>query len=112
VLSILTKWYPIVLVTSVLAFGCCLAGRASARTFGGYDCTDDCVSHAAGDLWAEKREIDSIDDCPKNRSVAFYEGCLTYFDDPSVAPILMTTAKRSLFRSQPHIDRIVRHCTN
>ena len=81
-LSILTKWYPIVLVTSVLAFGCCLAGRASARTFGGYDCTDDCVSHAAGYLWAEKREIDSIDDCRKNRSEAFYEGCLTYFDDP------------------------------
>jgi hypothetical protein len=24
----------------------------------------------------------NIDDCPDNRSEAFYEGCLTYVDDP------------------------------
>jgi|SRR5215471_6171870 len=73
---------PIVFVTSVVAFVCCSAGQASARTFGGYDCTDDCVSHAAGYLWAEEREVESIDGCPENRSEAFYEGCLTYVDDP------------------------------
>lgn len=38
----------IVLVTSFLALGCCAVGPASARTFGGYDCTYDCVVHAAG----------------------------------------------------------------
>jgi hypothetical protein len=47
---------------------------------------------------AEEREIQNIDDCPENRSEAFYscigiggrhepvrafyEGCLTYVDDP------------------------------
>jgi hypothetical protein len=81
-LSFLTKWCAIVLVTSVLAFACCTAGQASTRTFGGYDCTDDCVVHAAGYRWAEERGIENIDDCPENRSEAFYEGCLTYVDDP------------------------------
>jgi hypothetical protein len=81
-LSTLTKWCPIVLVTSVLAFGCCSAGQASARTFGGYDCTDDCVSHASGYRWAEERGIENMDECLENRSEAFYEGCLTYVDDP------------------------------
>jgi hypothetical protein len=52
------------------------------ETFGGYDCTDECVSHAAGYRWAEEREIQSIKDCPENRSQAFHEGCLTYVDDP------------------------------
>jgi len=52
------------------------------ETFGGYDCTDECVSHAAGYRWAEEREIQNINDCPKNRSESFYEGCLTYVDDP------------------------------
>jgi hypothetical protein len=81
-ISILTKWRPIVLATSVLAFGCCSAGQASARTFGGYNCTDDCVGHAAGYRWAEERGIEIIGACPENRSEAFYEGCLTYVDDP------------------------------
>src|SRR5215467_7860867 len=81
-LSYLIKCCPIVFVASVLAFGCCATSQASARTFGGYDCTDDCVGHAAGYRWAEEREIENIDDCPENRSEAFYEGCLTYVDDP------------------------------
>jgi hypothetical protein len=66
----------------VLPIGLCAPSHASARTFGGYDCTDDCVSHAAGYLWAEEHEIENIDHCPENRSEAFYEGCLTYVDDP------------------------------
>jgi hypothetical protein len=52
------------------------------RTFGGFDCTDECVSHAAGYLWAEEHEIENIERCPENRSAASYEGCLTYVDDP------------------------------
>jgi hypothetical protein len=81
-ISILTKWRPIVLVTSALAFVCCAPCHASTRTFGGYDCTDGCVGHAAGYRWAEERGIDDIDKCPDDRSEAFYEGCLTYVDDP------------------------------
>src|SRR5215470_1239971 len=91
---------PIVLVTSVVAFVCCSAGQASARTFGGYDCTDDCVSHAAGYLWAEEREVESIDGCPENRSEAFYEGCLTYVDDPERG------AKASSERAAPARTRV------
>jgi hypothetical protein len=71
-----------VILVCAFALGCCAPGQASARTFGGYDCTDDCVGHAAGYRWAEERGIENIDDCPDNRSEAFYEGCLTYVDDP------------------------------
>jgi hypothetical protein len=66
----------------VRALGCCAAGEASARTFGGYECTDECEGHAAGYRWAEAREIEHTDECPVNLSDAFYEGCLTYVDDP------------------------------
>src|SRR5262245_14337078 len=81
-LSYLIKWCPIFLVAGVLAFGFCAPSHASARTFGGYDCTDGCVGHAAGDLWAEQHAMETMDDCAENRSEAFYEGCLTYVDDP------------------------------
>ena len=77
-----TNRSAIVLVTSVLALGCCAPGQASGRTFGGYDCTDDCVGHAAGYQWAEERGIEDIAECPASSSDAFYEGCLTYVDDP------------------------------
>jgi hypothetical protein len=70
-----------VLMVCVLALGCCAPGQASARTFGGYDCTDDCVGHAAGYRWAEERGIENTDQCP-DTSEALYEGCLTYVDDP------------------------------
>jgi hypothetical protein len=75
-----TNRSAIVLLTSVLALGCCAPGQASGRTFGGYDCTDNCVGHAAGYRWAEERGIEYIDECPENRSEEFYEGCLTYVD--------------------------------
>jgi hypothetical protein len=72
----------IVVLGCLLAFGCSVPAQASARTFGGYDCVDDCVVHAAGYRWAEERGIEIIGACPENRSEAFYEGCLTYVDDP------------------------------
>jgi hypothetical protein len=72
----------IVVLLCLLALGCWAPCQASARTFGGYDCTDDCVGHAAGYRWAEERWIEIIGACPENRSEAFYEGCLTYVDDP------------------------------
>ena len=70
------------LAIGALALGCCAAGQASARTFGGYDCGDDCIGHAAGYRWAAQREIEYVDDCPLNMSDAFYQGCLAYVDDP------------------------------
>jgi hypothetical protein len=73
---------PLVFAVCVLPLGFCEPSHASTRTFGGYDCTDECVSHASGYRWAEEREIQSIKDCPENRSQAFHEGCLTYVDDP------------------------------
>ena len=57
----------IYLVACILALGCCAPGQASARTFGGYECTDDCVGHAAGYRWAEMNAIADADDCPENR---------------------------------------------
>jgi hypothetical protein len=78
----MTDPIAIALVVFALMLGCCASGHASARTFGGYDCTGDCVGHAAGYRWAEERGIDDIDKCPDDRSEAFYEGCLTYVDDP------------------------------
>jgi hypothetical protein len=32
--------------------------NAQPRTFGGFDCTDDCSGHAAGYEWAEQHDID------------------------------------------------------
>jgi hypothetical protein len=69
----------IFLMACVLAFA---PDPASARTFGGYECTDDCVGHAAGYRWAEMNAITDADDCPEQLSDEFYEGCLAYVDDP------------------------------
>ena len=51
------------------------------RTYGGYECADECEGHAAGYRRAEARKIEHIDECPENLSEAFYEVCLTYVDD-------------------------------
>ena len=50
------------------------------RTFGGYDCTDDCSGHEAGYEWAEDKDINDIDDCGGN-SNSFIEGCWAYVDE-------------------------------
>jgi hypothetical protein len=73
---------PLVLAVCALLLGFCAPAPVLARTFGGYDCTDDCVSHAAGYRWAEEGGIENMDECPESRSEAFYEGCLAYVDDP------------------------------
>ena len=74
--------YTIVLSTCVLTISCFATDQTPARTFGGYECTDDCVGHAAGFRWAEENEITEADECPEKSSKAFYEGCLAYVDDP------------------------------
>jgi hypothetical protein len=60
--------------------------RAQDRTFGDFECTDDCSGHAAGFKWAEKHSIDDEADCPQGNSQSFHEGCIAYTRDPSMDP--------------------------
>lgn len=50
------------------------------RTFGGYDCTDDCSGHEAGYEWANAQGIDDPSDCGGN-SQSFIEGCEAYANE-------------------------------
>jgi hypothetical protein len=65
-----------------------LAADDHIRTFGGYDCTDDCSGHKAGYEWAEAKGITDEEDCEDillrapNRT-SFYEGCKAYVEDPT-----------------------------
>jgi hypothetical protein len=81
-----------VILVCVLAVSFSALGQASARTFGGYDCIDDCIGHAAGYRWAEERGIENIDDCPENSPKLFTKGVSPTWMIPSAAPILTTTA--------------------
>jgi hypothetical protein len=56
---------------------------AQDRTFGGYECTDDCAGHKAGYDWAEANGITDPNDCTMGNSQSFYEGCVVYTEDPS-----------------------------
>ncbi|MBO9126998.1 MULTISPECIES: hypothetical protein [unclassified Rhizobium] len=58
------------------------ATPASAQSFGGNYCTDDCSGHKAGYEWAEQNSVTSEGDCSGNSS-SFEEGCRTYLEDPS-----------------------------
>ena len=51
--------------------------KAQERTFGGYECTEDCSGHKAGYEWAEEHNITDESDCGGN-SQSFIEGCQTY----------------------------------
>lgn len=53
---------------------------ATAATFNGFECTDDCSGHEAGYAWAEDREPDDETDCADN-SQSFYEGCVAWLRD-------------------------------
>jgi hypothetical protein len=59
---------------------------AQDRTFGGYDCTDNCEGHSAGYKWAEEHDIDDPADCPYGHSQSFHEGCLAYTEDSTRDP--------------------------
>jgi hypothetical protein len=56
--------------------------NAQERTFGGYDCTDDCLGHAIGYRWAEAKQFTDSSECPAGNSSSFHEGCLAYTEDP------------------------------
>lgn len=61
--------YAMTLLVSLLG-----STSASADTFDGYECTDDCSGHQAGYNWAEENEIDDVDSCD-TPSQSFNEGC-------------------------------------
>jgi len=73
---------------SVLLFTLALIPQASAqdRTFGDFDCTDDCSGHSAGYNWAQKHSIEDENSCPEGNSQSFHEGCIAYTRDPSLDP--------------------------
>lgn len=50
-----------------------------AKTFAGFECTDDCSGHIAGYRWAERHGISSILDCAGN-SESFAEGCEAFVE--------------------------------
>jgi hypothetical protein len=74
----------------VFAFGLVVAfvhpAAAQDRTFGGYDCTDECQGHSAGYKWADKHDVDDPARCPYGNSRSFHEGCIAYTEDPSRDP--------------------------
>ena len=59
-----------------------VGAQAQDRTFGDFDCTDDCSGHAAGYKWAEEHSIDSEIDCPYGNSESFHKGCMAHARDP------------------------------
>src|SRR6516225_1976907 len=52
------------------------AAFSQDRTFGDFNCTDDCSGHAAGYKWAETHDINDEADCPYGNSQSFHEGCI------------------------------------
>lgn len=62
---------------------------ASAESFKGYPCTQDCSGHEAGYAWAQRKGISDAADCRGN-SNSFIEGCLAAvaesFNPDSIAP--------------------------
>jgi hypothetical protein len=71
-------------ITASFALAICWASPAHSqeKTFGGYDCTEDCSGHAAGYKWAEEKDIQDESDCGGD-SQSFIEGCETYVQDPN-----------------------------
>ena len=51
-----------------------------AGVYKGYPCTKDCSGHAAGDRWADARDITDPNQCPYSNN-SFWEGCLAHTDE-------------------------------
>jgi hypothetical protein len=77
--------YAVLLVIcSAVAFA--PVAKSQDRTFGGYDCTDECQGHSAGYKWAERKGITDEANCPFGNSRSFHEGCIAYTEDPTRDP--------------------------
>jgi hypothetical protein len=57
-----------------------LGEPAHARYFGGYPCTKDCKTHAAGFKWAREHRVTNPDNC-SGESRSFIQGCRAYGSD-------------------------------
>jgi hypothetical protein len=67
-------------LVSVFLFACSLfCSIATAATFKGYECTQDCSDHEAGYKWARKKGITNRDHCT-GKSKSFVEGCRAWAD--------------------------------
>ena len=55
-------------------------GAFAGGTFYGDPCLEDCSGHEAGYEWADRKGIDSVDDCGGN-SNSFIEGCEAYVEE-------------------------------
>jgi hypothetical protein len=71
-------------LAAVLALAALGSAKLSAQEFHGYLCTQDCSGHEAGYEWAERKGIDSVDDCGGN-SNSFIEGCQAYVEENAPA---------------------------
>ena len=79
--------YVFCVITSTLVLLLSVS-EITARTFGDNECTDDCSGHKAGYEWAQALGITDPSTCQSilsrsPNSVSFFEGCVTYTEDPS-----------------------------
>ena len=56
------------------------SASATAATFDGYECTDDCSGHQAGYDWAEQNDVDDESSC-STPSPSFNQGCESYVEE-------------------------------
>jgi hypothetical protein len=68
----------------LIALAALSSARLATQEFHGYPCTQDCSGHQAGYEWAERKGIDSVDDCGGN-SNSFIEGCQAYVEENASA---------------------------
>lgn len=51
-------------------------------TYKGYPCTKDCSGHRAGYMWAVRKGVTDVNDCPYRTSHnSFWEGCKSKTED-------------------------------
>ena len=70
------------LLVCAVVLVCIFSSPSKARTFGDYECLDDCEGHVAGYLWADDHQIDDEELCPEGNMLSFHKGCLAYVADP------------------------------
>lgn len=67
-------------ITPILQIGIFTEDLLNELVYKGYPCTKDCSGHAAGDRWADARNITDPNQCPYSNN-SFWEGCLAHTDE-------------------------------
>lgn len=75
--------HKIIILFFVLFMWCAPVSAEGQKTFHGVSCTKDCSGHRAGYQWAEKKKIQSVDEC-RGSSKSFVEGCRIYVEEHQV----------------------------